>query len=136
MDELINECKGLIEEGYKTITLLGQNVNSYGNDINDANLTFANLLSTVANLEGDFIVKFMTSHPKDLTDEVIDVVANNPKVSKAVHLPVQSGSNDVLLKMNRGYTVEHYLEIVNKLKQKVKKFKYKFRFYSRFSWRN
>ena len=120
MDELINECKGLIEEGYKTITLLGQNVNSYGNDINDANLTFANLLSTVANLEGDFIVKFMTSHPKDLTDEVIDVVANNPKVSKAVHLPVQSGSNDVLLKMNRGYTVEHYLEIVNKLKQKVK----------------
>ena len=119
MQELIKECEGLVKEGYKTITLLGQNVNSYGNDVADPNINFANLLNEVANLEGDFVVKFMTSHPKDLTDEVIEVIANNKKVSKAVHLPVQSGSNAVLAGMERGYTVEHYLNTVNKLKQKV-----------------
>jgi tRNA-2-methylthio-N6-dimethylallyladenosine synthase len=119
MQELIKECEGLIKQGYKTITLLGQNVNSYGNDIANPNITFAKLLNAVANLEGDFVVKFMTSHPKDLTDEVIEVIANNKKVSKAVHLPVQSGSNAVLAGMERGYTVEHYLSTVEKLKQKV-----------------
>jgi|AntRauTorcE11897_2_1112592.scaffolds.fasta_scaffold00001_176 tRNA-2-methylthio-N6-dimethylallyladenosine synthase len=118
-NEIVNECKKLIDEGYKTITLLGQNVNSYGNDIQNEEINFANLLKDVASLEGDFIVKFMTSHPKDLTDQVIDVIANYDKVSKAVHLPVQSGSNNTLKAMERGYTVEHYLSLVNKLKQKV-----------------
>ena len=119
-NELIEECKSLIKEGYKSITLLGQNVNSYGNDVDDKNINFANLLKQIASLEGDFIVKFMTSHPKDLTDEVIDVIARYQKVSKAVHLPVQSGSNRILAAMNRGYTVEHYCNIIKKLKEKVK----------------
>lgn len=120
INELVEECKNLIKQGYKTITLLGQNVNSYGNDIDDKEINFANLLKAVAGLEGEFVVKFMTSHPKDLIDEVIEVIANEPKISKAVHLPVQSGSNRTLERMERGYTIEHYLKTVNKLKQKVK----------------
>ncbi len=119
MDDIICEVKDLIKSGYKTITLLGQNVNSYGNDIADNSVTFANLLQTIANLEGDFKLKFMTSHPKDLTDEVIDVIANNKKISKAIHLPVQSGSTSILKSMNRKYTREHYLNLVNKIKSKI-----------------
>ena len=119
MDDIICEVKELIKNGYKTITLLGQNVNSYGNDIDDNSVTFANLLQTIANLEGDFRLKFMTSHPKDLTDEVIDVIANNKKISKAIHLPVQSGSTSILKSMNRKYTREHYLNLVNKIKSKI-----------------
>ena len=119
MVDIICEVKELIKSGYKTITLLGQNVNSYGNDIDDNSVTFANLLQTIANLEGDFRLKFMTSHPKDLTDEVIDVIANNKKISKAIHLPVQSGSTSILKSMNRKYTREHYLNLVNKIKSKI-----------------
>lgn len=119
MDDIVNEVKDLVNSGYKTITLLGQNVNSYGNDIDDKSITFANLLQTIANLEGDFRLKFMTSHPKDLTDEVIDVIANNKKISKAIHLPVQSGSTSILKSMNRKYTREHYLNLVNKIKTKI-----------------
>lgn len=119
MQDIVEEVKGLIKEGYKVITLLGQNVNSYGNDINDKNVTFANLLKEISMLDGDFRLKFMTSHPKDLTDEVIDVIANSPKISKAIHLPVQSGSSKILKSMNRKYTREHYLNLVNKIKAKI-----------------
>lgn len=118
-NEIVCECKGLIEKGYKTITLLGQNVNSYGNDIENKDVSFANLLKTIASLPGDFVLKFMTSHPKDLTDEVIDVIANNPKISRNIHLPVQSGSNSILKAMNRKYTVEHYLERIDKIKNTI-----------------
>jgi tRNA-2-methylthio-N6-dimethylallyladenosine synthase len=119
LNELIDECKQLVKGGYKSITLLGQNVNSYGNNLEDTSVNFANLLKQVAQIEGDFKVKFMTSHPKDLTDEVIDVIASQPRVSKAVHLPVQSGSNAVLEAMNRGYTIEHYKETAKKIKEKI-----------------
>lgn len=119
MEDIITEVKSLISEGYKIITLLGQNVNSYGNDIEDNNVTFANLLQNIANLEGDFRLKFMTSHPKDLTDDVIDVIANNAKISKSIHLPVQSGSTSILKSMNRKYTREHYLGLVDKIKNKI-----------------
>lgn len=119
MEDIITEVKSLISEGYKIITLLGQNVNSYGNDIEDNNVTFANLLKNIANLEGDFRLKFMTSHPKDLTDDVIDVIANNAKISKSIHLPVQSGSTSILKSMNRKYTREHYLGLVDKIKNKI-----------------
>lgn len=118
-DEIVNECKSLIESGYKTITLLGQNVNSYGNDFNDETKNFANLLNTIANLDGEFELHFMTSHPKDLTSEVIDVIASNEKISKAIHLPVQSGSTRILKLMNRKYTREHYLDLVNEIYSKI-----------------
>lgn len=119
IEDIVEEVKGLISEGYKVITLLGQNVNSYGNDIDDNNVTFANLLKSIASLDGDFRLKFMTSHPKDLTDEVIDVIATYPKISHAIHLPVQSGSSSILHSMNRRYTREHYLGLVSRIKARI-----------------
>lgn len=119
-NEIVLEVKKLISQGYKTITLLGQNVNSYGNDIEDENVNFNNLLKTLAKLEGDFEIKFMTSHPKDLSKDVVDTIASFPKLSKEIHLPVQSGSNKILKLMNRKYTIEHYLEIVDYIKSKIK----------------
>lgn len=119
MDDIVAEVKQLISEGYKYITLLGQNVNSYGNDFNDGSTNFALLLKTLAHLEGDFRIKFMTSHPKDLTTEVIDAIASEPKLSKVIHLPVQSGSNRILKLMNRNYTVEHYKTLIKQIKDKV-----------------
>lgn len=118
MDDIVNEVKGLIKDGYKYITLLGQNVNSYGNDFKDGT-NFAKLLKTLASLEGDFRIKFMTSHPKDLTEEVINTIATEKKISKVIHLPVQSGSNKILKLMNRNYTVEHYKDLINLIKQRV-----------------
>lgn len=119
MSDIISEVKGLIAEGYKSITLLGQNVNSYGNDIADEKVTFANLLTELANLEGDYRIKFMTSHPKDLTDEVINTIATHEKLAKVIHLPVQSGNNKVLKEMNRKYTVEHYMGLVEKIRKQI-----------------
>ena len=119
LEDIVEEVRGLIKEGYKVITLLGQNVNSYGNDIDDKNITFANLLKAIASLDGDFRLKFMTSHPKDLTDEVIDVIASYPKISHAIHLPVQSGSTSILHSMNRRYTREHYLDLVSRIKKRI-----------------
>ena len=116
---ILNEIKQLVDCGiYKKITLLGQNVNSYGNDdLSQGN--FAQLLQDICKIEGDFKLTFMTSHPKDLTDDVIDTIANNDKILKEIHLPVQSGSNRILGLMNRKYTREHYLEIIEKLKAKI-----------------
>ena len=119
MTDIINEVSALAKEGYKYITLLGQNVNSYGNDLNDENVTFANLLRELCKIEGDFKIKFMTSHPKDLNDDVIDAIAKNDKLAKVIHLPVQSGSNSILKAMNRRYTVEHYLSLIEKIKSKI-----------------
>ncbi len=118
MDDIVSEVKGLISQGYKYITLLGQNVNSYGNDLTDGS-SFAKLLTTLAHLDGDFRIKFMTSHPKDLTDEVITAIATEPKLSKVIHLPVQSGSNKILKLMNRHYDIEHYKELIKKIKEQV-----------------
>jgi tRNA-2-methylthio-N6-dimethylallyladenosine synthase len=114
MDAIEEEAKALVSEGYSEITLLGQNVNSYGKDIPDA--SFAKLLSRVSNVEGLKRIRFMTSHPKDLTDEMIEAMATLPNVCHHVHLPMQSGSNAILKRMNRKYTRERYLEIVEKLR--------------------
>lgn len=119
MQDILQEVKDLVNEGYKTITLLGQNVNSYGNDIDDKTVTFANLLREICKIDGNFRVRFMTSHPKDLNDDVIDVIAEEPKLSKTIHLPVQSGSNKILKAMNRNYTVEHYKGLIDKIKTAI-----------------
>lgn len=119
MQDIILEVQDLIKQGYKSITLLGQNVNSYGNDLPDENINFANLLKELALLDGDFRIKFMTSHPKDLSDEVIKVIAENKKLAKVIHLPVQAGNNKVLKEMNRKYTVEHYLGLIDKIRTHI-----------------
>ena len=111
MDNIVEEVRGLVEEGYKEITLLGQNVNSYGNDLKDGS-NFATLLDRVASIEGKFRVRFMTSHPKDFTEDVVAVMKKHDKICKCVHLPVQAGSNRILSLMNRRYTREKYLEEV------------------------
>ena len=116
--EIINEVKELAQDGCKEITLLGQNVNSYGNNLEDK-CTFAELLYEINKIDGIQRIRFMTSHPKDLTDDLIKVIKECDKVCNHVHLPVQAGSNDVLKRMNRIYTREHYLELVEKLKREI-----------------
>lgn len=110
-EEIIKEAKELIALGCKDITLLGQNVNSYGKTL-DRDINFAKLLKMINDLEGDFIVRFMTSHPKDCTEELLDTMAQCEKVARHFHLPFQSGNNRVLKEMNRGYTREKYLSLV------------------------
>lgn len=118
---ILKEIKEIVAEGkYKKITLLGQNVNSYGKDLNPP-VSFAKLLKDICAVEGDFKLSFMTSHPKDLTDEVIDVIASEEKIEKFIHLPAQSGNNRILQKMNRKYTREKYLEIIEKIRAKIPK---------------
>ena len=119
-EEIIKEIKGILENNKQkiTITLLGQNVNSYGKDKYE-NFGFANLLKEICALEGDFELTFMTSHPKDITDEVIETLAKEPKIKKELHLPIQSGSTKILKAMNRVYTAEEYLEKVEKIKKLI-----------------
>lgn len=118
-NDIINECKKIISDGkYKQITLLGQNVNSY-KEPNIEGYDFASLLKDICNLDGNFKLTFMTSHPKDISDKVIDLIASEDKILKELHLPVQSGSNKILKDMNRKYTREHYLSIIDKLKSKI-----------------
>lgn len=113
--DIIKECRELIADGIKEITLLGQNVNSY-----KADLTFPELLSEIANIEGDFIIRFMTSHPKDTSDELITVMAaHQPKIAPFFHLPLQSGSDAILKSMNRTYTKSKYLDRARKLKEMI-----------------
>ncbi len=114
-ENIINEVKGLVAEGYKEITLLGQNVNSYGTD-GRTGMSFAQLLDAVASIEGKFRVRFMTSHPKDFNEDVVKVMKKHDKICKLVHLPVQSGSNDILQAMNRRYTREKYLQEIQMLR--------------------
>ncbi len=116
-EDILKECRELIALGYKEITLLGQNVNSYANGTDD--LTFPELLNEIASLEGKFRLRFMTSHPKDFSEELVKVIAANPKICKCVHLPVQSGSDSVLKAMNRRYTSVEYLKKVEVLKKYV-----------------
>ena len=115
---ILEEVKELVDAGYKEITLLGQNVNSYGKDL-DEPLTFARLLEKICEIEGDFTVRFMTSHPKDATRELIDVMAANKKIARAFHLPLQSGSDRILAKMNRKYTFEKYFGLVSYMREKM-----------------
>lgn len=120
VEDILSEIKTLISsKKYKTITLLGQNVNSYGKDFGDGKTNFVYLLSRICELEGDFKVKFMTSHPKDFSLELIDFIASNEKMSHAIHLPVQSGSDRVLKLMNRSYTAEHYKNLVKNIYDKI-----------------
>lgn len=116
--EIINEVRMLAEDGCKEVTLLGQNVNSYGNG-NKNMPTFAELLYELNKIDGIERIRFMTSHPKDLTDELIKVIGECDKVCNHVHLPIQSGSNEVLRRMNRVYTKEHYLNLVEKLRKEI-----------------
>lgn len=117
MKSIISECEQLINDGYKEITLLGQNVNSYGNDVPDENVNFANLLREVAKIDGKFRIRFMTSHPKDLTEDVVKAIRDNDKICNNIHLPIQAGSNSVLKNMNRRYTREHYLGLIDMIRR-------------------
>lgn len=117
MKSIISECEKLINDGYKEITLLGQNVNSYGNDVPDENVNFANLLREVAKIDGKFRIRFMTSHPKDLTEDVVKAIRDNDKICNNIHLPIQAGSNSVLKNMNRRYTREHYLGLIDMIRR-------------------
>lgn len=118
VEDIVEECRELIAQGYKEITLLGQNVNSYGNDFEEG-VNFAKLIATIAALDGKFRLRFMTNHPKDLSREVAYAIKENPKICRAVHLPVQSGSNRILKAMNRRYTREDYFEKLAFLKEIV-----------------
>lgn len=117
MKSIISECEKLIKDGYKEITLLGQNVNSYGNDVPDENVNFANLLREVAKIDGKFRIRFMTSQPKDLTEDVVKAIRDNDKICNNIHLPIQAGSNSVLKNMNRRYTREHYLGLIDMIRR-------------------
>ena len=116
-EQILKEVRQLVADGYKEIMLLGQNVNSYGKDL-ETPLSFAQLLRKVSEIPGEFIVRFMSSHPKDATPELLDTILECPKVGHHLHLPVQSGSNHVLRRMNRRYTVEKYLESVSYLRRR------------------
>lgn len=117
-EHILAEVQGLVKEGYKEITLLGQNVNSYGSD-GKTGTTFAELLDRVASIEGDFRLRFMTSHPKDFNEDLVKVMEKHRKICRLVHLPVQSGSNAVLKAMNRRYTREKYLDEIRMLKSRL-----------------
>ena len=111
-EDILRECRELIATGTKEITLLGQNVNSYGKDLEE-NIDFSDLLSQIAQIPGDFLIRFMTSHPRDAGKKLFDTMAATPKIAKQLHLPFQSGSSRVLKAMNRYYDREKYLELVN-----------------------
>lgn len=117
-ENIIAECEQLIKEGYKEITLLGQNVNSYGSD-GVTDVKFPELLRRVAAIEGKFRLRFMTSHPKDFTGELVKVVKENRKICRLIHLPVQSGSDKILKAMNRKYTSGDYREKIKLLKEEI-----------------
>ncbi|MCH5202098.1 MAG: tRNA (N6-isopentenyl adenosine(37)-C2)-methylthiotransferase MiaB [Oscillospiraceae bacterium] len=117
-DDVINEARELINSGYKDITLLGQNVNSYGKGLEEKT-TFAQLIGEIDQIEGDYWLRFMTSHPKDCSKELIDTIANGKHISKHLHLPFQSGSDRVLKQMNRHYDRKKYLEIINYAKERI-----------------
>lgn len=117
---ILSEAKELISKGYKDITLLGQNVNSYGKGLpEESKKTFAQLISEIDKIEGDYWLRFMTSHPKDCSKELIDAIAESTHISKHLHLPFQSGSDRILKQMNRHYDREKYLEIIRYAKERI-----------------
>ncbi len=113
-EDILNEVKLLISQGYKEITLLGQNVDSYGKG---SDYDFADLILDVSKIEGNFRIRFMSNHPKDITEKLVKVIASSKKICNYVHLPLQSGSTAILQKMNRRYTHEGYLEKVNLIRK-------------------
>ncbi|MBU3087461.1 tRNA (N6-isopentenyl adenosine(37)-C2)-methylthiotransferase MiaB [Clostridium gasigenes] len=116
--DIVKEIEELISKGYKEITLLGQNVNSYGKGL-DEEITFAMLLRKINEVPGIERIRFMTPHPKDLTEDVILAIRDCDKVCEQIHLPVQSGSNRILKKMNRNYTRENYIELIKKIRKEI-----------------
>ena len=118
-EEIIKEVKNLIQKDYKEIWLLGQNVNSYKSGA----VNFPRLLEMINEILGDFKIRFLTSHPKDMSEELIKIVANCKKIVKEIHLPVQSGDNQILKKMNRNYTIRQYKNLVKKIRQKIPEIK-------------
>ena len=117
-EAIISEIRQLVADGVVEVMLLGQNVNSYGKNLEHP-ITFAQLLERIEQIEGLERIRFMTSHPKDLSDELIEVMGKSKKICKHLHLPVQSGSSKILKKMNRHYTKEQYLELVEKIRKNV-----------------
>ena len=115
---ILAEFKQLIAQGYKEITLLGQNVNSYGKGLENP-IDFADLLNLLCEVPGDYRIRFMTSHPKDASRKLIDTIAAQEHLCKHIHLPVQSGSDRLLKEMNRHYNVAQYMELINYAKEKI-----------------
>ena len=120
-EDILNDIREVVKREYKEITLLGQNVNSYGNDFKDKDnkYTFVDLLKEIEKIDGVEIIRFISPHPKDFTDELINFLATSTKVAKQLHLPLQSGSTKILESMNRKYTKEYYIGLAEKIKQKV-----------------
>lgn len=112
---IIKEAKKLIKKDYRTITLLGQNVNSY----QSGKTNFPRLLKKIDQLAGQSQIKFLTSHPKDMSDQLIKVISQSERISKEIHLPVQSGDNQILEKMSRGYTIDHYKKLIKKIRRAI-----------------
>ena len=117
-EDILAEFRGLVQAGYKEITLLGQNVNSYGKGLEEQ-IDFSDLLNLLCSVPGDYHIRFMTSHPKDASHKLIDTIAAQPRLCKHLHLPVQCGSDRVLAQMNRRYTVEQYLELIDYARSRV-----------------
>ncbi len=120
--DIVRECEKLVADGVKEVMLLGQNVNSYGLDFKDDDpnkISFPELLEEVCKVEGLERIRFMTPHPKDFSDELLDVIERNPKIARHIHLPLQSGSTEILRRMNRKYTKESYLALVDKIRTKL-----------------
>jgi len=118
--DILREVERLAKDGVKEVMLLGQNVNSYGKNLDDdSSISFAKLLEEVCKVDGIKRVRFMTPHPKDLSDELIEVIKNNKKVARHIHLPIQSGSTRILAKMNRKYTKESYLDLAMKIRREL-----------------
>lgn len=116
--DILNDIENLLREGYKEITLLGQNVNSYGSELGDS-IDFAFLLEQIAKIDGKFRLRFMTSHPKDLNEKIVDIIKDCPNMCKCIHLPCQAGNNRILSLMNRRYTREHYMKLVEMIRSKI-----------------
>ena len=119
INEVVRDVEQYTKKGYKEILFLGQNVNSYGSDLADKSDNFAELLKKSAAVEGDFWIKYVSPHPKDFSDDVIDAIAKNSKIARMLHLPLQSGSTKILDAMNRGYTKEEYIKLAKKIKEKI-----------------
>lgn len=117
LEDIVNECKELVSQGYKEITLLGQNVNSYGNDLGDVD--FADLITEISKIDKKFRLRFMTNHPKDLSEKLVIALSKSDKVCKSIHLPIQAGSNRILKLMNRKYTRENYFEKIDILRKYI-----------------
>ena len=119
LHEIVQDVKKYTEKGYKEILFLGQNVNSYGSDLADETDNFAKLLRESAKIEGDFWINYVSPHSNDFTDEVIEAIADNSKIARMLHLPLQSGSTKILNAMNRGYTKEEFITLAKKIKEKI-----------------